>query len=249
MSRCTRPASRSCSTAPASPAPTARATTASGTSRCCRSCPHIRIAAPRDAERLREELREAVAVDDAPTVIRFPKGSVGADLPARPSALDDGVDVLVRVRRARTCCIVRHRPDGRTSAVRRRRAARAPRASARPSSTRAGSCRCSRRIVELAASHRLVISIEDGIRVGGIGTRVRQVLREAGVDTAVDELGLPDEFLDHAIARADPRGCRAHARSKIAHDVVAQVLGTTHPASRAAPAETDADDTRPQPRV
>ena len=46
-------------------------------------------------------------------------------------------------------------------------------------------------IVELAASHRLVITIEDGIRVGGIGTRVRQVLREAGVDTAVDELGCP----------------------------------------------------------
>ena len=53
-------------------------------------------------------------------------------------------------------------------------------------------------IVELAASHRLVITIEDGIRVGGIGTRVRQVLREAGVDTAVDELGVPDEFIDHA---------------------------------------------------
>ena len=67
-------------------------------------------------------------------------------------------------------------------------------------------------VVELAASHRLVITIEDGIRVGGIGTRVRQVLREAGVDTAVDELGLPDEFIDHATPRADPRGCRPHGR-------------------------------------
>ena len=44
--------------------------------------PHIRIAVPRDAERLREELREAVAVGDAPTVLRFPKGSVSPDLPA-----------------------------------------------------------------------------------------------------------------------------------------------------------------------
>ncbi len=40
--------------------------------------------------------------------------------------------------------------------------------------------------------------IEDGVRVGGIGTRVRQDLRAAGVDTALSEIGLPDEFLEHA---------------------------------------------------
>jgi deoxyxylulose-5-phosphate synthase len=66
-------------------------------------------------------------------------------------------------------------------------------------------------IVKLAAAHRLVITIEDGIRVGGVGTRVRQVLREAGVDTAVDELGLPDAFIDHA-SRADPRRRRPVGR-------------------------------------
>src|SRR4051794_279742 len=55
--------------------------------------PNIRIAVPRDGERLREELREAVAVDDAPTVIRFPKGGVSADLPA-VERTPDGVDVL-----------------------------------------------------------------------------------------------------------------------------------------------------------
>ncbi|MGO1255832.1 1-deoxy-D-xylulose-5-phosphate synthase, partial [Microbacterium gubbeenense] len=57
--------------------------------------PNIRIAAPRDGERLREELGEAVEVDDAPTVIRFPKGDVGDDIPAL-ERLDDGVDVLFR---------------------------------------------------------------------------------------------------------------------------------------------------------
>ena len=57
--------------------------------------PHIRIAVPRDAERLREELREAVEVGDAPTVLRFPKGDVSPDLPAL-ERLADGVDVLVR---------------------------------------------------------------------------------------------------------------------------------------------------------
>jgi 1-deoxy-D-xylulose-5-phosphate synthase len=86
-------------------------------------------------------------------------------------------------------------------------------------------------VVELAAAHRLVITIEDGIRVGGVGTRVRQVLREAGVDTAVDELGLPDEFIDHATREQilDDAGLTA---AKIAQDVVAQVLGTRIPVAR-----------------
>ena len=56
--------------------------------------PGLRLAAPRDAVTLREELREAVAVDDAPTVVRYPTGAVGADLPALERV--DGVDVMRR---------------------------------------------------------------------------------------------------------------------------------------------------------
>ena len=91
-------------------------------------------------------------------------------------------------------------------------------------------------VVELAASHRLVITIEDGIRVGGIGTRVRQVLREAGVDTAVDELGVADEFIDHASREQifEDAGLTA---SRIARHVVAQVLGTRIPVARPATRE------------
>lgn len=58
--------------------------------------PGMRVAAPRDAARLREELGEALDVDDGPTALRFPKGDVGEDIPAierRGSGLS-GVDVL-----------------------------------------------------------------------------------------------------------------------------------------------------------
>ncbi|RZI90604.1 MAG: 1-deoxy-D-xylulose-5-phosphate synthase, partial [Microbacterium sp.] len=57
--------------------------------------PGIQIAAPRDAERLREEFGEAIAIDDAPTVVRFPKGAVAPELPAIERRAD-GVDVLFR---------------------------------------------------------------------------------------------------------------------------------------------------------
>ncbi len=95
MSRCTAPASPSCSIAPASPARTVPATTASGTWRCCsssRTSASRRRATPRDCAR---SLHEALAVDDAPTVVRFPKGTVSEDLPAI-ERLADGVDVLAR---------------------------------------------------------------------------------------------------------------------------------------------------------
>ena len=189
--------------------------------------PHIRIAAPRDAERLREELREAVAVGDAPTVLRFPKGGVSPDLPAL-ERLADGVDVLARSE-AQDVLIVGIGPMAHLAVdVADRLRAQGIGATVvdprwvipvQPS------------IVELAASHRLVITIEDGIRVGGIGTRVRQVLREAGVDTAVDELGVPDEFIPHA-SREQILADAGLTAAKIAQDVVAQVLGTRIPVAR-----------------
>lgn len=189
--------------------------------------PHIRIAVPRDAERLQEELREAVAVDDAPTVIRFPKGSVSPTLPAL-ERLSDGVDVLVRSD-AQDVLIVGIGPMAHIAVdVANRLRAQGIGATVvdprwvipvQPS------------IIELAASHRLVITIEDGIRVGGIGTRVRQVLREANVDTAVDELGLPDEFIDHA-TREQILEDAGLTPAKIAQDVVSQVLGTRVPVAR-----------------
>jgi len=74
-------------------------------------------------------------------------------------------------------------------------------------------------VITLAAKHRLVVTIEDGIRVGGIGTRIRQELRAAGVDTALNELGLPDEFLQHG-SRAEILEEAGLTPQQIARDVV-----------------------------
>ena len=101
--------------------------------------------------------------------------------------------------------------------------------------------------MDLAADYRIVVSIEDGIRVGGIGTRIRQDLREAGVDTAVTEVGLPDEFLDHG-SRGDILERVGLTPQHIARDVTAMVLGSKLPHARNAGVDVPAD-TSPQPRV
>lgn len=207
--------------------------------------PGIRIAAPRDSVRLVEELGEAVVVDDAPTVIRFPKGTVGVDFDA-VRRTDDGVDVLAESER-KDVLIVTVGPMAETGLQ------VAERLEAQGISATVVDPRwvvpVPRSIMELAAEHRLVVSIEDGIRVGGIGTRIRQDLREAGVDTAVTELGLPDEFLDHG-SRGDILERVGLTPQHIARDVTAMVLGSKLPHARGAGVDTGVStDTRPQPRV
>lgn len=199
--------------------------------------PHIRIAAPRDSTRLREELREAVDVDDAPTVLRFSKGSVGGEMDA-VRRTDDGVDVL-REAAHKDVLIVTVGPMAKLGLqVAERLAAQGIGATVVdprwvvpvPES-----------VIELARDYRLLVSIEDGIRVGGIGTRIRQDLRAAGVDTAVDELGLPDEFLDHG-DRAEILAEVGLSDQRIARDIVSQVLGTAGtriPIARPLPDEQD----------
>jgi 1-deoxy-D-xylulose-5-phosphate synthase len=96
-------------------------------------------------------------------------------------------------------------------------------------------------VIALAAKHRLVVTIEDGIRVGGIGTRIRQELRAAGVDTALNELGLPDEFIEHG-SRAEILQEAGLTPQQIARDVVEQVLGSKIPVAR--PLTDDAHEER-----
>ncbi|MGO1411668.1 MAG: 1-deoxy-D-xylulose-5-phosphate synthase [Microbacterium sp.] len=189
--------------------------------------PNIRMAVPRDAERVREELREAVAVEDAPTVVRYSKGAVPDAIDAI-ERLDDGVDVLSRGE-SEDVLIIGIGPFASVGLD----------VAARLKAQGIGATVVDPRwvvpvpasVTELSARHRLVITLEDGIRVGGIGTRVRQVLREAGVDTAVDELGLPDAFLDHA-SRDEILADAGLTPAKIAQDVVSQVLGTRVPVAR-----------------
>jgi 1-deoxy-D-xylulose-5-phosphate synthase len=186
--------------------------------------PGVHIAAPRDADRLREELREAVAISNAPTVLRFPKGVAAGPVPAL-KRLNDGVDVLsqtgekdvliVAVGSMATVALevaelLKVAGIG-TTVVDPRWVVPVPKS-----------------VLSLSAEHRLVVTIEDGIKVGGIGTRIRQDLRTAQIDTALNEIGLPDEFLEHA-SRDQILERVGLTASAIAEGIVAQVSGAKIP--------------------
>jgi 1-deoxy-D-xylulose-5-phosphate synthase len=195
--------------------------------------PGIRIAAPRDSVRLAEELSEAVVVDDAPTVLRFPKGTVGVDYPSLRRT-DDGVDVLAESERKDVLLVAVGPMAGIALQVAERLEAHGIGATVIDPRW---VIPVPRSVIELAGEYRILVSLEDGIRVGGIGTRIRQDLREAGVDTAVTEIGLPDEFLEHG-SRGDILERTGLTPQHIARDVTAMVLGSKLPHARAASADT-----------
>jgi 1-deoxy-D-xylulose-5-phosphate synthase len=189
--------------------------------------PGIRIAAPRDAERLREELNEAVAVSDGPTLLRFSKGAVGAPI-AAVKRLHDGVDVLYESA-AKDVLIVAVGSMA-TTALDVAKLLAAQGIGATVVDPR-WVVPVPKSVLELSRQHRLVVTIEDGVKVGGIGTRVRQDLRDAQIDTAVTEIGLPDEFLEHA-SRSQILERVGLTPQAIAMDIVAQVIGSRIPHAR-----------------
>ncbi|MFK4108121.1 1-deoxy-D-xylulose-5-phosphate synthase [Streptomyces sp. NPDC002176] len=155
--------------------------------------PGLRIAAPRDAAQLRAQLREAVAVDDAPTLVRFPKESVGPEVPALGHI--GGMDVLHRD----------DEPDVLLVSV----GVMAPVCLQVASLLGARGINCTvvdprwvkpvdSALPELAAAHRLVAVVEDNSRAGGVGSAVALALGDADVDVPVRRFGIPDQFLAHA---------------------------------------------------
>ncbi|MCM6774370.1 1-deoxy-D-xylulose-5-phosphate synthase [Nocardia sp. CDC159] len=162
--------------------------------------PGIRVAAPRDAATLREELAEALAVHDGPTALRFPKGAVAEDITAVERL--DGVDVLrmpegASVQSVRgDVLLVAVGPFAQT-AVRAAEQLAAEGLSVTVVDPR-WVLPVSDTIVKLAENYRLVVTLEDGGLHGGVGSTVSAKLRAAGLDVPARDLGVPQQFLDHA---------------------------------------------------
>jgi 1-deoxy-D-xylulose-5-phosphate synthase len=186
--------------------------------------PGLRLAAPRDAVTLREELREAIEVEDAPTVVRFPKGAVCADIPAleRVGGVDvlrrgDSADVLLVAvgAMAETCLDVASRCAREgigVTVVDPRWVKPVPAV-----------------LADLARDHRFVVTVEDNVRASGVGSAIAQALRDARVEVPLRDFGIPARFLDH--------GKRAEVLAEIgltAQDIARAVVETVSSLDRTA---------------
>ncbi|RAJ58759.1 1-deoxy-D-xylulose-5-phosphate synthase [Streptomyces sp. Amel2xB2] len=180
--------------------------------------PGLRLAAPRDAEQVRAQLREAVEVDDAPTVVRYSKGKVGPAVPAvgrvgrmdvlrRPAETQRPDVLLVSVGALAPMCLeiadLLDKQGISTTVVDPRWV--------KP---------VDEELAPLAEQHRVVVTVEDNGRSGGVGSAIAQSLRDANVDVPLRDFGIPERFLDH--------GSRADVMAEIgltAPDIARQVTG------------------------
>jgi 1-deoxy-D-xylulose-5-phosphate synthase len=155
--------------------------------------PTLHVAAPRDGARVREVLREALDISDAPTLIRFPKGAVNEDIPAFERR--DGIDVLYRGESADILLI----SVGAFAAMAVESAGQAYREGVgvtvidprwvKPLPTS---------LITMAQRYKSVVVLEDGIKHGGIASTISEMFREAGLAVPVHSIGVPLAFIEHS---------------------------------------------------
>ncbi|MEV0946438.1 1-deoxy-D-xylulose-5-phosphate synthase [Rhodococcus sp. NPDC049939] len=198
--------------------------------------PGMQVAAPRDAATLREELIEALSVQ-GPTALRFPKGAVGDVVPA-VSRMDGVVDVLRAPSGPKDVLIV---SVGVFAGLALAAADRLE---------DQGICATvvdprwvlpvPESLVKLASDYSMVVTVEDSGLHGGIGSTVSSALRSAGVDVPCRDLGVPQQFLDHA-SRSEIHAELGLTAQDVARQITGWVvgLGNLHPTL---PSGVDADE-------
>jgi 1-deoxy-D-xylulose-5-phosphate synthase len=155
--------------------------------------PTMHVAAPRDAARLRETLREAVDISNAPSMVRYPKGAVQSDIPAFERR--DGIDVLYRGESADVLLV----SIGSMAAIAVEAASMAYREGVgvtvidprwvKPLPTS---------LITMSQRYKSVVVLEDGIKHGGIASSISEMFREVGLTTPIHSIGVPLEFIEHS---------------------------------------------------
>jgi 1-deoxy-D-xylulose-5-phosphate synthase len=155
--------------------------------------PHMHVGAPRDGARLKELLRQCIAIDNAPSMIRFPKGAIPADIAALERV--DGIDILHRGDTNQVLVI----SIGSMASMALEVAQLAHQQSieitvidplwVKPMSSN---------VTALCAKYSTVVVMEDGIKHAGIASTISESLREAGSQCSVHSIGVPLEFIEHS---------------------------------------------------
>ena len=177
--------------------------------------PTMRVAAPRDASRLRETLREALDVSDAPTAIRFPKGAVSKDIPAFERR--DGIDVLYRGESADVLLV----SIGAMAAIAVEAASQAYREGVGVTVIDPRWVKpIPESLITMARRYKSVVVLEDGIKHAGIASSISEAFRESGLSIAIHSIGIPLEFIEHS-KRSEILDDLGISAQKISRDIVA----------------------------
>jgi len=155
--------------------------------------PHMHVCAPRDGARLKELLRQCIAIDNAPSMIRFPKGAVPADIPALERV--SGIDVLQRGQKNQVLLISVGSMASMAIEVAQLAHEQAIEVTVidplwvKP---------ISGNVIALCAEYSTIVVMEDGIKHAGIASTLAEALNQAGSNRLVHSIGVPLEFIEHS---------------------------------------------------
>ena len=155
--------------------------------------PNMHVGAPRDGARLKEILRECVAIENAPSMVRFPKGAVPADISAVERV--DGIDILHRGLAPQVLVISVGAMAGMAIEVAQLAKAQSIEITVvdplwvKPISPA---------VIALCANYSTVVVMEDGIKHAGIASTISEALRNAGTNCSLHSVGVPLEFIEHS---------------------------------------------------
>ena len=155
--------------------------------------PNMRVGAPRDGARLKEILRDCVAISNAPSMIRFPKGAIPADIPALERV--SGVDLLHRGASKKVLLISVGAMAGMALEVAQIAKERSIEITVvdpvwvKPISPA---------VIAMCADYSSVVVLEDGIKHAGIASAISESLRESGSNCSLHSIGVPLEFIEHS---------------------------------------------------
>ena len=156
--------------------------------------PTAHVAAPRDGVRLRELLRECVSITNAPSIMRFPKGAVAAELPAFERR--DGIDILYRGESTDILLL----SVGAMASIAVDAAAQVYREGVgvtvvdprwiKPLPATA--------LLSMAQRYSRIVVLEDGIKHAGVASSISELLRENNINMPLHSIGVPLEFIEHS---------------------------------------------------
>ena len=155
--------------------------------------PHMHVGAPRDGERLKEILRACIAIENAPTMVRFPKGAVPSDIPALERV--SGVDILHRGSAKQVLVI----SVGSMASMALEVARLAHEQSVEITVVDPLWVKpISPAVIAMCGEYSTVVVMEDGIKHAGIASTISEALRETGSQRIVHSIGIPLEFIEHS---------------------------------------------------
>ena len=160
-----------------------------------RSLPNMTLMAPRNEALLVEMLHTAIAWENGPVAIRYPRGTAeGTLIPDQPKGIEIGTGEILR--EGNRVALIGY-GTGVSKSLKAADLLAEEGLDVTVVDARFAKPIDGGLMAQLAAEHELLVTVEEGVLQGGFGSAVWETLNEIGVERRILRVGLPDRYVTH----------------------------------------------------